>query len=263
MPFNNYQLTTAIFALCLVQFVDATIYVGDSFNVSYPTLPALYYGKSWSRITNDTGQGGLVTVQLLYLDYEWCSEMAHEEFWDPRNNPAWTFIRQRYDDDDDDETNSNNRKYASSKFDSPIALLVDDDEGTASIQAANRRCHLIDFERLALAWNVSYVVFMQNQGRPLTYADGRNYLDSPIKSETNTIGFQLVSHEDGKGKRKRSGTKAMSKDAALCSNYCFARIDSFHFRINRNAARFREQWHVDDRSPPRRKRRQHSYGTAF
>ena len=138
-----------------------------------------------------------VTVHIQYFDFDWCD-----------------VIGEVLDEQDGDHDYPNPVHMPSSSLDAsltaeappllPIALLVHDSHGNRFIQ--NRPCHLIDYERLALAWNVSYIIFYddseESASNPLNYETAHLYLDSPIidtNDEHNKVGFQFVSYETGNG----------------------------------------------------------------
>ena len=232
----------------LITTVSCTILVLSS-NASYPSLPALYYGKSWnvneeddfsttdspsyssfnsSSTTNSSSSPILdeeeeedsnsyansttsnnsetsttattiftATVHLQYYDLDWCDvigkvldEDGDHAYPNPVHKPP-----QSLDASLPEETPMQLQ---------PIALLIRDSHGNRYIQ--NRPCHLIDYEQLALAWNVSYIIFYDDSeegaSNPLNYETAHLYLDSPIidtNDEHAKVGFQFVSYETGNG----------------------------------------------------------------
>ena len=220
-----------------------------STNVSYPSIPAWYYGKVWdtsttssplstnSTIPATTGEeevGAATTVHLQYYDIDYCNEFATvaKDDDDNTNNSIYHRSPIKPSPIEEDDMSSNSTNNASTVaaeqhlLTIPIALLVyDSDHGAREVK--HRPCHLIDYERLAIAWNVTYVIFYHDEpnneaevetekaGMPTHsqstpsfsrsslnsyYEQNQAYLDSPIVSETNSIGFQLVSHRTATGK---------------------------------------------------------------
>ena len=216
-----------------------------STNIAYASLPALYYGKSWSSSTaavqatmsssdnitdsaiNLEGEHGHepITAYLQYFDIDYCTEFGKIEetqdaehiyqrspiksyasrqqpssIFDSRMNGTTTGTTTSYNGTDSDKYQEQMLQQQRQSL--PVALLIHDQYGHGYIKS--RPCHLIDYERLAIAWNVSYIIFydgadvIDDASDPSSwYEHSQGYLDSPILSETNSIGFQLVSYSTG------------------------------------------------------------------
>ena len=279
------------------QHVVNGMVIVPSKNVSYPSMPAWYYGKGWdtttssspssSSSTNSTILAGAnsgddddkymddktmgteedvllptVVVHLQYYDIDYCKEFAtvaaqgddddssiyhrnpipKQQQLVPQSANETTQAKTREDEGiiPPSNTASTNLFASSPTADQglqqqqqqqdeealPIALLVYDyDHGEREVK--HRPCHLIDYERLAIAWNVSYIIFYHDEQQDSEtetenkndenvddtsataattlslnsyYEQNQAYLDSPILSETNSIGFQLVSYHTALGK---------------------------------------------------------------
>jgi hypothetical protein len=164
---NSSSSTTTTITL-----VDAILHVPTN-TTSYRSIPAAYYGKPWKA-------HDYITMRLQYFGstIDWCREADRLFSSIPTSiNPI---VR---------PPDGN-----------PVALLLDDDAGRSD-EIGHYPCHLVDYERVAQAWNVSYIIFYDAvKDRPLQYIS--TYLDDRIVSETNAIGYQLVTHQTGLGEYK-------------------------------------------------------------
>ena len=191
-------------------------------DISYPSLPALYYGKPWelpsslpspersdrdvstanettptATSNNEEALAATVTVHLQHFDFDWCDVIGKVLNDDGNGNNERNFPNPVREPPTISRESAGEGQNHQDEEPLPIALLIHDGHGRKSIQ--NRPCHLIDYENLAIAWNISYIIFYDTIDQPLTYENGLLYLDSPILSNNYDIGFQLVSHQTGEG----------------------------------------------------------------
>jgi hypothetical protein len=158
--------------------ISATLHVPSSYR-SFLSMPAMFYGKPWIK-------GESVTAYLQYLDLDWCAEADKINGRDSYSLST-------------SSANSPHLLLAPPPIERmPLALLVNGKDRVDQ-RKGHYPCHLIDYERLATAWNVSYIIFYDGlEDRPLSYL--WSYLDGRVLSEDNAIGFQLVTHQTGLGK---------------------------------------------------------------
>ena len=176
LPSLLFWLSTNTLTLVL-----AAIHV-PSYQKSYRSMPAMYYGMSWSSNEYESAQ-----LQFYDID-DWCQETF---LLDPKRRPNATKTRHSSSRENEDD------KERSPPSTLPIALLVNDPKRGSNDPKGFYPCHLVDYERLATLWNAKFIIFYDPiPNRPISYIT--SYLDDPILSVTNnTIGFQLVSYETG------------------------------------------------------------------
>jgi hypothetical protein len=180
-----------------ITLVSAILHVPTN-AISYRSIPAAYYGKQWN-------EKEYTTVRLQFLG-------TGRQVYHPRHQ------HDHPNEQSFDWCVEADRLFSSSTITTttttttiiitpnpvvrppdgrPVALLVDDPQ--RADENGYYPCHLVDYERVAKAWNVSYIIFYDAvEDRPLQYI--WTYLDDRIISETNSIGYQLVTHQTGMGK---------------------------------------------------------------
>jgi hypothetical protein len=202
--------------------------------LSYDSLPLVsHHGKPWSH------QGQNVTALLKYLDPldNWCqqsqestsvfassssSSSTTERRLENHSQPSFIWLFHSVmsyfshtieNEDNEDTENNDNDHHPSVRLENsmlPVALLVHDVPRRVSNTNNNaygqHPCDILDYERLAVAWNVSYIIFYNHHSPLSSYREATYFLEEEENvvvptDETNTaaVGFQLVSYDTGMG----------------------------------------------------------------
>jgi hypothetical protein len=120
--------------------------------------------------------------------------------------------------DDEDNDNDHHPSVRLENSMLPVALLVQDVPRRVSNTNSNaygqHPCDVMDYERLAVAWNVSYIIFYNHHSPLSSYSEATYSLEEEEEDhlvvpmdETNTaeVGFQLVSYDTGMGTQTSCG----------------------------------------------------------
>jgi hypothetical protein len=135
-----------------ITLVNAILHVPTN-ATSYRSIPAAYYGKPWN-------EKEYTSVRLQFLGTgRQVHHPRHRHDHPNEHSFDWCVEADRlFSSSTTTTTTITPNPVVRPQDGRPVALLVDDPQRADEI--GYYPCHLVDFERVAKAWNVSYIIFL-------------------------------------------------------------------------------------------------------